>query len=306
MTNPHEQLHCATTVGEALDQVATALESADLYYGHGTDNPWDEAVQLVLAVAGLPADSDNSALPHPVTREQAVRMAGLLRRRIEQRVPLPYLTGKAFFAGLSLRCDQRAIIPRSPLAELVQAGFQPWYAGPEPERILDLCCGGGCIGLACAWHLPGTRVDLLDLDPEALALAAENIVDLGLDTRVRALQSDLFAAAAGERYDIIVSNPPYVDADDLAAMPAEYRHEPALALGSGVDGLDLTRRLLAEAEDYLQPWGLLVVEVGNSQEALESAYPDVPFTWLEFEHGGHGVFALSARELRENRSSLRG
>ncbi|MFU8763270.1 MAG: 50S ribosomal protein L3 N(5)-glutamine methyltransferase [Haliea sp.] len=306
MTTINEQLHCATTVGEALEQVAAALEAADLCYGHGTDNPWDEAVQLVLAVVGLPADSDNSALPHPVTREQAAQIAHLLRRRIEERVPLPYLTGKAFFAGLPLRCDSRAIIPRSPIAELVLAGFQPWYAGPPPERILDLCCGGGCIGLASAWYLPQARVDLLDLDPDALALAVENIADLGLESRVRALQSDLFAAVAGERYDIIASNPPYVDAEDLAAMPAEYGHEPSLALGSGSDGLDLTRRLLASAEDYLQPAGLLVVEVGNSQEALEAAFPSVPFTWLEFEHGGHGVFALTARELRENRSSLRG
>lgn len=306
MTTTHELLNCATTVGEALDQVATALDTADLYYGHGTDNPWDEAVQLVLAVVGLPADSDNSALPHLVTRDQAVQMAGLLRRRIEQRVPLPYLTGKAFFAGLPLRCDVRAIIPRSPIAELVLTGFQPWYGGPAPERILDLCCGGGCIGLASARYLPQARVDLLDLDPEALALAAENVAELGLESRVRVLQSDLFAAVAGERYDIIVSNPPYVDAEDLAAMPAEYQHEPALALGSGSDGLDLTRRLLAAAEDYLQSSGLLVVEVGNSQDALEAAFPSVPFTWLEFEHGGHGVFALTARELRENRSSLRG
>lgn len=306
MNNVHEQLHCATSVGEALDLVAAALDAADLCYGHGTDNPWDEAVQLVLAVVGLPADSDNSALPHPVTREQAVRMASLLHTRIEDRVPLPYLTGKAFFAGLPLRCDPRAIIPRSPIAELVLAGFQPWCAGPGPERILDLCCGGGCIGLASAWYLPDARVDLLDLDSEALSLAAENVTDLGLEARVRVLQSDLFAAVAGERYDIIVCNPPYVDADDLAAMPPEYHHEPGLALGSGADGLDLTRRLLREAEDYLQPSGLLVVEVGNSQEALEMAFPTVPFTWLEFEHGGHGVFALTARELRENRSSLRG
>lgn len=306
MTTNNQQLACATTVGEALEQVAVALDAADLCYGHGTDNPWDEAVQLVLAAAGLPADSDNSALPHPVTREQALHMADLLHGRIEERVPLPYLTGRAFFAGLSLRCDPRAIIPRSPIAELVLAGFQPWYAGPPPGRILDLCCGGGCIGLACARFLPRARVDLVDLDPDALALAVENIAELGLESRVRALRSDLFAAVAGERYDIIVSNPPYVDAEDLAAMPAEYGHEPVLALGSGSDGLDLTRRLLAAAEDYLKPTGLLIVEVGNSQEALEAAFPRVPFTWLEFEHGGHGVFALTAQELRENRSSLRG
>jgi len=306
MADSHATLHCVTTVGEALDQVAAALEAADVYFGHGTDNPWDEAVQLVLAVAELPADSDDSALPYPVSRAQAARMASLLQRRIGERVPLPYLIGQAWFAGLRLRCDPRAIVPRSPIAELVLAGYRPWYHGPDPERILDLCCGGGCIGLASAWYLPQARVDLLDLDPDALALAAENAQELGLAQRVRLLQSDLFEAVAGERYDIIVSNPPYVDAEDLAAMPAEYRHEPALALASGDDGLELTRRLLAAAEDHLQPSGLLVVEVGNSWEALEAAFPQLPFTWLEFEQGGHGVFVLTARELVESRPSLRG
>lgn len=293
------------TVGTALEQVSTALEAAGVYCGHGTDNPWDEAVQLVLAVADLPADSDDSVLGHALDEGRQVRLRALLERRIGERIPLPYLLGWVHFAGLHLRCDPRAIIPRSPIAELILAGFQPWYSGPEPAHLLDLCCGGGCLGLAAAHHLPELAVDLVDLDPEALALARENIALLGLQSRVRSLQSDLFDAVAGQRYDIIISNPPYVDAADLASMPPEYHHEPALALGSGADGLDLTRRILAEAEDYLQPSGLLVVEVGNSWEALEAAYPRVPFTWLEFEQGGHGVFVMSAAELREHRTSLR-
>ncbi len=294
----------ASTVGEALEQVMATLQGSEAYYGHGTDNAWDEAVQLVLWSAGLPADSDDSVLPLPLSAAQALSVAEVLRRRIEERVPLPYLTGEAWFAGLRWQCDPRAIIPRSPIAELLQAGYRPWYRGPSPSRILDLCCGGGCIGLATAWYLPDARVDLLDLDAEALALAAENAQALGLTDRVRLLQSDLFAAVPGERYDIIVSNPPYVDDADLSSMPAEYAHEPALALGSGADGLDLTRRILARAADYLQPHGLLVVEVGNSWEALEKAFPQLPFTWLEFEHGGHGVCVLSAQELRQNQSSL--
>lgn len=293
------------TVGAALEQVSTALEAAGVYCGHGTDNPWDEAVQLVLAVADLPADSDNSVLGHVLDEGRQARLQALLERRIRERIPLPYLLGWVHFAGLHLRCDPRAIIPRSPIAELILSGFQPWYSGPEPAHLLDLCCGGGCLGLVAAHYLPELRVDLVDLDPEALALARENIALLGLQSRVRSLQSDLFGKVAGQRYNIIISNPPYVDAADLASMPAEYHHEPALALGSGADGLDLTRRILAEAEDYLQPSGLLVVEVGNSWEALEAAYPRVPFTWLEFEQGGHGVFVMSAAELREHRTSLR-
>lgn len=293
------------TVGTALEQVSTALEAAGVYCGHGTDNPWDEAVQLVLAVADLPADSDNSVLGQVLDEGRQARLRALLERRVGERIPLPYLLGWVHFAGLHLRCDPRAIIPRSPIAELILGGFQPWYSGPEPAHLLDLCCGGGCLGLAAAHYLPELAVDLVDLDPEALALARENIALLGLQSRVRSLQSDLFDAVAGQRYDIIISNPPYVDAADLASMPAEYHHEPALALGSGADGLDLTRRILAEAEDYLQPSGLLVVEVGNSWEALEAAYPRVPFTWLEFEQGGHGVFVMSAAELREHRTSLR-
>ena len=293
------------TVGQAIQHCWEQLHDSDVFYGHGTDNPWDEAVQLVLAVAELPADADDGVLPHPVNAGQRREIQRLLRRRIEEHVPLPYLLGRAWFAGLEFGCDQRAIIPRSPIAELILHDYQPWYAGPEPSRILDLCCGGGCIGLAAA-HYSNARVDLVDLDPQALALAAENRERLGLNDRVAIHQSDLFDELPGQRYDLILSNPPYVDASDLAGMPAEYHHEPELALGSGPDGLALTRRILASSTDYLAETGLLVVEVGNSWESLESAYPRVPFTWLEFEQGGHGVFALSAKELQEFGASFRG
>ncbi len=294
------------TVGQALQFCSDALAEGGVFFGHGTDNAWDEAVQLVLSVADLPLDADDGVLPHPLEEESFRRIWEILRRRIDERVPLPYLLGRAWFAGLAFKCDQRAIIPRSPLAELIDHDFQPWYAGPPPRRVLDLCCGGGCIGLAVARYFPDVRVDLVDIDPGALDLAQDNAESLGLADRVRVLPSDLFEAVVGECYDLVLANPPYVDARDLADMPAEYHHEPALALGSGPDGLALTRRILSEAGDHLVDTGLLVVEVGNSWTALENAYPDVPFTWLEFEHGGHGVFALTATELQEYSASLAG
>jgi len=294
------------TVGEALDYCSRKLADSDVYFGHGTDNPWDEAVQLVLSVADLPPDSDDGVLPHPLNASQWQRLQRLLAERIEQHTPLPYLLGTAWFAGLSFRCDRRAIIPRSPIAELILNDFQPWYAGPGIHRVLDLCCGGGCIGLAVAHYFPESRVDLLDIDPEALSLARENAAALGLEEQVTIRQSDVYSALApDERYDLILSNPPYVDSRDMAELPAEFRHEPELALASGPDGLALTRRILSDAHRHLAEGGLLVVEVGNSWPALEAAYPRLPFTWLEFEHGGHGVFALTRRELQQYGASLR-
>ena len=287
------------TVGQALDYCSEALRESDAYFGHGTDNAWDEAVQLVLSVAALPLDSGDGVLPHPLGTDSFLRLQGLLERRISDHIPLPYLLGKAWFAGLEFRCDHRAIIPRSPMAELILNGFAPWYYGPKPRRILDLCCGGGAIGLAAAHYFPDTKVDLLDLDNDALDLARENAQLLGVLERVTIRRSDLFQALGNERYDLILSNPPYVDQQDLAAMPGEYRHEPELSLGSGADGLDMTHRILQQAGAFLSDQGLLIVEVGNSGAALEEAYPHVPFTWLEFEHGGQGVFTLTAQEWQD-------
>ncbi|MCB1677344.1 MAG: 50S ribosomal protein L3 N(5)-glutamine methyltransferase [Halioglobus sp.] len=294
------------TVGQALQFCSESLAASDVYFGHGTDNPWDEAVQMVLAVAALPPDAGGDVLPLPLDDAAWDRLRRLLHRRIHARIPLPYLLGRAWFAGLQLRCDERAIIPRSPLAELILNEFRPWYSGPPPRRALDLCCGGGCIGLAAAHYMPQLTVDLLDIDPHALQLAAENIAQLQLGARVRALHSDLFQAVEGMRYDLILSNPPYVNAADLAAMPAEFRCEPAIALAAGTDGLALAHRILAGAAAVLHDTGLLVMEVGNSAQALEQAYPRVPFTWVEFEHGGHGVLVLSARELQDYSASWRG
>ncbi len=292
------------TVGQAIQHCFDALSESDVFFGHGTDNPWDEAVQLVLAVVDLPVDADDGVLPHAVNPGQLKEIEDLLSKRIDERIPLPYLLGRAWFAGLEFSSDQRAIIPRSPIGELILHDYQPWYAGPPPKRLLDLCCGGGAIGLAAAHYDRELAVDLVDLDGEALQLAHQNRDRLGLVDRVEILQSDLFAAVQGRRYDLILSNPPYVDASDLASMPREYQHEPELSLGSGPDGLEITRQILAQAGGFLEDHGLLIVEVGNSWEALEQAYPRVPFTWLEFEQGGHGVFALSAQELQQYSASF--
>ena len=292
-----------STVEAALAYCSDQLERSGVYFGHGTDNAWDEAVQLVLTVAQLPLDSDESVLSAPLSPAACKRIESLLQRRIAEQIPLPYLLGRAWFAELEFLCDQRAIIPRSPIAELILNAFQPWYSGPAPRRVLDLCCGGGCIGLAVACYFMDVEVDLLDIDTEALALARDNAQFLGVEDQVNITASNLFAALSTQRYDLILSNPPYVDALDLAAMPAEYHHEPALALGSGSDGLDITRQILERAAEFLNPEGLLVVEVGNSWPALEQAYPRMPFTWLEFEQGGEGVFALTARDLQDYSTS---
>ncbi len=288
------------TVGDGLRWTQACFEEAELYFGHGTDNPWDEALHLVLGSLRLPMESDPSILDCKLSEPEKDHLIDNVRLRVDERVPVPYLTGRAWFAGLEFKIDRRAIIPRSPIAELIERDFAPWYPGEGIRRVLDLCCGSGCIGLAVAAWNPEARVDLVDIDDSALALAEENRSLLELEDRVEIIPSDLFNELRGRQYDLIVTNPPYVDEQDLAGMPPEYRHEPALALGSGADGLDITRRILDNAVHFLSPDGLLVGEVGNSWTALEQAFPSVPFTWIELEHGGHGVFVLTARELAEH------
>ena len=275
---------------------ASRFNEAGLFYGHGTDNPWDEAVQLVLAAVHLPGFNSPHVLDARLTDDEKIAVLALLRARIERRVPAAYLTGKAHFCGLEFNVDERVLVPRSPIAELIEAGFSPWLE-QAPEYVLDLCTGSGCIGIACAYQFPDAEVVLSDISADALAVAASNIEAHGAGDRVTCAQGDLFASVAGRCFDLIVSNPPYVDAEDLAAMPAEFHAEPEIGLGSGVDGLDFTRRLLAGAPDHLNDGGLLVVEVGNSALALEQAYPALDFQWVEFERGGHGVFVISREAL---------
>jgi ribosomal protein L3 glutamine methyltransferase len=292
-----------TTLSEELVSIrdfirwgASLFNEATLFFGHGTDNCWDEAEQLVLHAIHLQPPLADEWLDARLTRVERERVFAHLQRRVNERIPAAYITGQAWFAGMPFVVDERVLVPRSPIAELIEKRFEPWLAN-EPLHILDLCTGSGCIGIACAQVFPNAEVQLSDISFDALAVAEENIQLHHLEDRVFAIQSDLFANLIGQKFDLIVSNPPYVDADDLASMPDEYRAEPEIGLASGDDGLDFTRRLLREACDYLNENGLLIVEVGNSWVALDAAYPSVPFIWVEFTRGGHGVFILKVQDL---------
>ncbi|MDG0971287.1 MAG: 50S ribosomal protein L3 N(5)-glutamine methyltransferase [Porticoccaceae bacterium] len=292
------------TVAAMLEYGQTLFESQGIYFGHGTTNAWDEAVYLLSFVLQLPPNADRSVLDQELTNDQQVSIQALFKRRISERIPAPYLTGQAWFCGLPFIVDERVLIPRSPIAELIMNGFEPWCES-EPRQVLDLCTGGGCIGIACAYAFAEAQVVLSDISSEALAVAAMNIAGHDLNDRITTVESDLFAGLENERvFDLIVSNPPYVDAQDLASMPEEYQHEPEIALASGNDGLDFTRRLLQQACERLTDNGVLVVEVGNSSVALERAFPNVPFVWLEFAEGDSGVFLLTREQLLEHRESF--
>ena len=285
------------------------FHEAELFFGHGTDNAWDEARQLVLGGLHLPWDMPADYLDCRLEDDELDAVRALLQRRIDERIPAAYLLGEAWFCGQPYCVDERVLVPRSPIAELIERQFAPWLKA-TPARILDLCTGSGCIGIACAHAFPEAEVVLADLSFDALEVANLNIERHQVEERVYTVQGDGFEGLPGQRFDLIVSNPPYVDAEDFADMPAEFHHEPAMGLACGDDGLDLVRRMLAEAADHLTDDGLLVVEVGNSQVHVEAAYPEVEFTWVEFARGGHGVFVLSAEQCRRHqtlfRSRLRG
>ena len=270
-----------------------------LFFGHGTDNAFDEALELVLATLNWPHDLPETWLDARVTGAEASVLGERLRRRVEQRVPLAYVTGRAWYAGLEFEVNENVLIPRSPIAELIENRFQPWMGDAPVTAILDLCCGSGCIGIACAFAFPDALVDMADISPSALDVAQRNIERHQLEGRVRALRSDVFDDLDGERYDLIVSNPPYVSLPEMQVLPEEYQHEPALALEAGEDGMNVVSRILAGAPDYLSPDGIIVVEVGASADLLMARYPDVPFLWLDFERGGDGVFLLTADQLSE-------
>jgi ribosomal protein L3 glutamine methyltransferase len=285
------------TVGAAIDRVARALESARVHFGHGTDNARDEAGEIVFFAAGLRHDSGAAAYSNKLKLRAAARIDELLGRRIGERKPLPYLTHRAFFAGLELYVDERVLVPRSPIAELVLRRFAPWASARRVRRILDVGTGSGAIAAACAVAFPKARVDAVDLSAAALQVARRNVRRLGLEKRVEVLRSDHFDAVEGRRYDIIVSNPPYVGRAEIAKLPREYRHEPEIGLASGADGLDSVRAILAAARRHLNSDGILVVEVGNTEVALLRAFPRLPFIWPEIAMGGGGVFLLHSKDL---------
>ncbi|MBD1390262.1 50S ribosomal protein L3 N(5)-glutamine methyltransferase [Neiella sp. HB171785] len=291
-----EAVNELVTIQDMLRWAMSRFNDAKIFLGHGTDNAWDEAVALVTHSLHLPGDIGNEVLTARLTRSERQRIVDLIMTRIQQRTPLPYLTHKAWFAGLPFYVDERVLIPRSPVAELIEQEFAPWLL-ERPQRILDLCTGSGCIAIALAYAFPEAEVDAVDISADALAVAEINIEEHGLTDRVYPLQSDCFDGIAGVKYDLIVSNPPYVDAEDMSDLPEEFQHEPELALAAGDDGLDLVRRMLCEAPNQLTDNGLLICEVGNSQVHMARAFPDVPFVWLELQNGGHGIFAIDRNAL---------
>ncbi len=292
------QLH---TIVDFVRWGASRFNQAKLYFGHGADNAVDEALFLTLHALHLTPPLAPELHQARLTESEKEAVLALFHRRIEERLPVPYLTHEAWFGGMSFYVDERVLVPRSPFAEVIEQQFAPWLDEERTEKILDLCTGSGCIAIACAVAFPWAEVDALDVSPEALEVAKINIERHELEDQVNAIQSDLFSAIKGKRYDLIVSNPPYVDAEDMASMPEEFQREPALGLAAGEDGLDIVLKILCQAPDHLTEEGVLVVEVGNSEEALVNRFPEVPFVWLEFERGGHGVFLLQAETLLEYR-----
>ncbi|WP_019612952.1 50S ribosomal protein L3 N(5)-glutamine methyltransferase [Psychromonas ossibalaenae] len=291
-----EAVNELVTIQDMLRWAATEFNRAGIFYGHGTDNAWDDALQLILPSLNLAMDSHDSVLQSRLTRREREMLAELIVMRIEKRIPVAYLTNTAWFAGLEFYVDERTLVPRSPFAELIKSQFAPWVE-EAPKRILDLCTGSACIAIACAYAFPEAEVDAVDISEDALDVAEINIQGHGLEQQVFPIQSDLFSGIEQEKYDLIVSNPPYVDAEDMANLPEEFKHEPELGLACGFDGLDLVRKMLQQASSKLNENGVLFVEVGNSQVHLQQAYPDVPFTWIEFKAGGHGVFVLTKAQL---------
>jgi len=290
------------TLADWIHWAERHLKRAKLYYGHGTDTALDEAAWLVGHIAGLAPAELEAHLNDAPSPAQLEKIRTLVETRITTRKPLAYLLKEAWFAGLPFYVDERVLVPRSITGEYILERFQPWIEATRVHTALDLCTGSGCIAIALAQAFPQARVDATDISDEALAVARVNVEQHGLRERVKLIQSDLFAQLAGVRYDLIVTNPPYVARADMESLPAEYRHEPALALAAGEHGLDVIVKILAEARDHLNPGGALVAEVGNSHVALAQAFPDVPFLWLTSATGDESVFLLTAAQLEQHRA----
>ncbi|WP_435235189.1 50S ribosomal protein L3 N(5)-glutamine methyltransferase [Psychromonas sp. PT13] len=286
------------TIQDMIRWATTEFNRAGLFYGHGADNAIDDALRLIMPSLNLPLSCDSEIYNTRLTRREREMLVELIVKRIELRIPVAYITNTAWFAGLEFYVDERTLVPRSPFAELINASFEPWLQ-TSPLRILDLCTGSGCIAIACAYAFPEAEVDAVDISDDALEVAEINIQGHGVEQQVTPIYSDLFSGVADQKYDLIVSNPPYVDQEDMDNLPDEFRHEPELGLASGFDGLDLVRKMLKQAGDRLNENGLLFVEVGNSQVHLQAAYPHIPFEWIEFAQGGHGVFVLTKAQLDE-------
>ena len=290
--------HNLYTVRDYLRFAVSRFNHAELFFGHGSSDAYDEAAYLILHTLHLPPDRLEPFLDARLTDSERAEVLNIIQRRVEQRVPAAYLTHEAFLGDFSFYVDERVIVPRSFIAELLREQFSPWIADPEEiASVLDLCTGSGCLAILAAHAFPNANVDAVDLSPDALAVAERNIADYELQDRVNPIESDLFTKLGSGQYDLIISNPPYVDAESVAALPQEYLHEPELALGSGHDGLDATRVILEQAAQHLTDNGILVVEVGHNRVALEAAYPNLPFTWLDVSAGDEFVFMLHRNDL---------
>lgn len=300
MTNTYEDI--ANELHTIIDFLRFGISEANkqkLFYGHGTDNAHDDIWALISGSLSLPHDCASVLLQSRLTIDEKQFLCKQLAQRIHDRVPTPYLTNSAWFCGMSFYVDERVLIPRSPIAELINQQFAPWVDADNMQHVLDLCTGSACIAIACCHAFPDAVVDAVDLSADALQVAAINRDMHGLnEDELRLIESDLWVEVPAIRYDLIVSNPPYVGDEEMDCLPDEYRHEPDMALRTDKNGLAIVEKILARAHDYLTDQGILVVEVGNSDEALAMAYPDLPFTWLEFEHGGHGVFLLTCEQLK--------
>lgn len=297
LTSVTNQLH---SVADYCRYGATLFNQAELFYGHGSDNAFSDAYTLIMYALSLPSDVNSSLMSCRLVDTEKENVLALFHRRVEEQIPVAYITNIAYFAQLPFYVDERVLIPRSPFGELIEHQFFPYIsANKAPKRILDLCTGSACIAIACASYFSDAEVDAVDLSVDALNVAQINIENHGVSEQVIPIQSDVFSGVQGQLYDLIVANPPYVDQQDIDSLPAEYLHEPEMGLGCGVDGLDLVRKILAESSQHLNEGGLLFCEVGNSEVHVKSLYPTVPFTWLTFERGGHGVFMLSKAQLAD-------
>ncbi len=287
-----------STLRDLLRFSVSRLSEANLFFGHGTDNAWDEAAYLLLHTLHLPLDRLEPFLDARLTSDERAQALTIIERRITERVPAAYLTHEAWLGDARFYVDERVIVPRSHIAELLREQLSPWLSDPSAVRhALDMCTGSGCLAVLAAEAFPDAHIDAVDLSPDALAVAQRNVSDYGLEARIELIESNAFAALAGKRYDLILSNPPYVTAESMAILPAEYRHEPRLALAGGEDGLDFVHILLAQAAAHLTPQGLLVVEIGHNQYALEQAYPETSFIWLDTGYEEPSVFALARADL---------
>jgi ribosomal protein L3 glutamine methyltransferase len=299
--NPHfslatQDLH---TVRDYLRFAVSRFYQAELFFGHGSSDAYDEAVYLILHTLHLPLDRLEPFFDARLTPSERAEVLNIIQRRVQERIPAAYLTHEAFLGEFSFYVDERVIVPRSFIAELLRTQLSPWIAEPEAvASVLDMCTGSGCLAILAAHVFPYAQVDAVDLSPDALAVAQHNVADYELQDRVQLIQSDLFSKLGNKKYDLIISNPPYVDVPSVAALPQEYLHEPELALGSGEDGLDATRVILKHAAQHLTDNGILIVEIGHNRDALEAEYPKLPFTWLDVEAGDQFVFMLHRNDLK--------